>query len=200
MIKISDYISRALSSISSLEPWNACDQASSIISSLLLQLPDEYVIKNGNAVHKTATIEVGAVLKAPCIIGPNSFVASYAYLREGVWLDSNVIIGPSCEIKSSFIFSGSKIAHFNYVGNSIIGRNINIEAGAIIANYRNELDDKEAMCIINGKKIKTSIKKFGALIGDGCRIGANAVLAPSTILEPKTIVNRLALIDQSLRK
>jgi carbonic anhydrase/acetyltransferase-like protein (isoleucine patch superfamily) len=38
--------------------------------------------------------------------------------------------------------------------------------------------------------------KFGAIVGDGCRIGANAVLAPGTILSAKTVVQRLSLIDQ----
>ncbi|MBX2835282.1 MAG: hypothetical protein KTR35_00425 [Gammaproteobacteria bacterium] len=43
---------------------------------------------------------------------------------------------------------------------------------------------------------KTGTLKFGALIGDGCRIGANAVLAPGTILETDTVIPRLALVDQ----
>lgn len=195
MIKLFDYISHTFPTISSLEPWAACNQSSYIISSLFFQLSDEYIVSNGNAVHQTAIIEVGAILKPPCIIGPNCFIASYAYLRGGVWLDSNVTIGPSCEIKSSFIFSDSKAAHFNFIGDSVIGRNVNIEAGAIIANYRNELDDKEIICVVNSKAIKTGINKFGALVGDECRIGASSVLAPGTILKPKTIVNRLALVD-----
>lgn len=70
-------------------------------------------------------------------------IASYAYLRGGVWLDSNVMIGSACEIKSSIILQDSKAAHFNFIGDSIIGRNVNIETGAIIANNRNELTCKE---------------------------------------------------------
>ncbi len=195
MIKISDYILNILLPIASIEPWNACIQADKIISSLFSKLSDEYIVDNGNAIHKTAIIEAGAILKSPCIIGPNCFVAAYAYLRGGVWLDSNVIIGPSSEVKSSFIFSSSKLAHFNFIGDSIIGRNVNIEAGAIVANYRNELEDKEIICLINGQRILTGVNKFGSLIGDDCKIGANAVLAPGTILNPKTIIQRLALVD-----
>jgi bifunctional N-acetylglucosamine-1-phosphate-uridyltransferase/glucosamine-1-phosphate-acetyltransferase GlmU-like protein len=198
MIKSSDYISNIALSIASEAPWGISTKANAIISSLISQLPDEYTRSNENAIHRSATIEAGAILKSPCIIGPNCFIASYAYLRGGVWLDSEVIIGPSCEVKSSFIFSGSKAAHFNFVGDSVIGRNVNIEAGAIIANYRNELDNKEIICMVEGRKIATGVNKFGSLVGDGCRIGANAVLAPGTILKPKTIVKRLALIDQTL--
>lgn len=108
-----------------------------------------------------------------------------------------MIIGPACEIKSSLILKDSKAAHFNFIGDSVIGRRVNIEAGAIIANYRNELACKEIRCFIDQKEIKTGIDKFGALWGDDCKIGANAVLAPGTLLKPKTIVNRLTLIDSS---
>lgn len=57
----------------------------------------------------------------------NCHVGANAYLREGVFLDSYVKIGPGTEIKSSMIFSGTSIAHSNYIGNSIIGRNVNFE-------------------------------------------------------------------------
>ena len=196
MIKLSNYISNILPSLASLKPWDVCNKASAIVTSLQDQLSGEYVISNGNAIHKAAIVEAGAILKSPCIVGPNCFIASYAYLRGGVWLDEDVILGPSCEIKSSFIFSGSKAAHFNFIGDSIIGRNVNIEAGAIIANYRNEMDDKEIVFVIEDKKVKTGCDKFGSLVGDGCKIGANSVLAPGTILLPQTVVKRLALVDQ----
>jgi bifunctional N-acetylglucosamine-1-phosphate-uridyltransferase/glucosamine-1-phosphate-acetyltransferase GlmU-like protein len=196
MIKLSNYISNILPSLASLKPWDVCNKASAIVTSLQDQLSGEYVISNGNAIHKAAIVEAGAILKSPCIVGPNCFIASYAYLRGGVWLDEGVILGPSCEIKSSFVFSGSKAAHFNFIGDSIIGRNVNIEAGAIIANYRNEMDDKEIVCVIEDKKVKTGCDKFGSLVGDGCKIGANSVLAPGTILLPQTVVKRLALVDQ----
>lgn len=180
----------------SFSPWELCSQAQQIIANVITQLTDEYKIHNGVAIHKSAIIEKGATLKAPCLVEKECFIASSAYLRGGVWLGANVIIGPSTEIKSSFIFPNSKIAHFNFVGDSVIGSDVNVEAGAIIANYRNENDDKRIYCNINGKIIDTQVTKFGALIGDRCKIGANAVLSPGTILAAKTIVKRLTLIDQ----
>ncbi len=196
MIKISDYITDVIPEISGYLPWDTCRDSKTIISELIKRLPDTYILSSGVAVHKSAVIENGAVLKPPIIIGDGCFIASYAYLRGGVWLDKNVIIGPSTEIKSSFIFSGSKAAHFNFIGDSIIGRSVNIEAGAIIANYRNELEDKEITCSVDKHKVRTGVNKFGSLIGDKCRIGANSVLAPGTILKPNSIVKRLELVDQ----
>lgn len=147
-------------------------------------------------IHETAVVEAGAVLKGPVIIGERSFVAAGAYLRGGVYLGNDCVVGPSCEIKSSFMLDASKLAHFNFVGDSIIGERVNIEAGAIVANYRNELDGASIRILFDGSVIETGVRKFGALIGDGCKIGANAVIAPGAILRPGTLVPRLALIDQ----
>ena len=65
-----------------------------------------------------------------------------------------------------------------------------------MANSRNEFTDKEIRVKWRNEIIETGTLKFGALIGDGCRIGANAVLAPGTVLEPNTVIPRLALVDQ----
>jgi len=180
-----------------LPPWDFCADIVVIIEGRIERLPSSYICKApGIAVHDSATVEPGAVLKPPCIVGENCFVAAYAYLRGGVWLGRNVTLGPSVEVKSSVIGEGSKAAHFNFVGDSMIGRDVNIEAGAIVANYRNERADKEIICFDGERLIRSGRDKFGSLIGDGCRIGANAVLAPGTILTPATVVPRLALIDQ----
>jgi UDP-N-acetylglucosamine diphosphorylase / glucose-1-phosphate thymidylyltransferase / UDP-N-acetylgalactosamine diphosphorylase / glucosamine-1-phosphate N-acetyltransferase / galactosamine-1-phosphate N-acetyltransferase len=197
-IRILDYVTSGSLFDLNLLPWQACARAAEIIETQFARLSPSYkIVEPGIALHDSAMIEQGAVLKAPCIIAENCFIAACAYLRGGVWLDSNVTIGPSTEIKSSFIFRGSKAAHLNFIGDSIIGCDVNIEAGAVLANYRNEQDDKEIICFDGRQTIHTGHDKFGSLVGDGCRIGANAVLAPGTILARGTVVGRLALIDQA---
>jgi UDP-N-acetylglucosamine diphosphorylase / glucose-1-phosphate thymidylyltransferase / UDP-N-acetylgalactosamine diphosphorylase / glucosamine-1-phosphate N-acetyltransferase / galactosamine-1-phosphate N-acetyltransferase len=88
------------------------------------------------------------------------------------------------------------LAHFNFIGNSIIGSNVNVEAGAVTANHYNERADKQIEVLYKGEIIKTNTHKFGALIGDGCKIGANAVLSPGTLLVKNTIVKRLEMVEQ----
>ncbi len=180
----------------SWQPWEITDKLKEIICIKLLQLGDDYEINNEVAIHKTAVVEEGAVLKGPAIVGANCTVGAHAYFREGVFLDQSVKIGPGCEIKNSIIFSETAIAHFNYVGNSIIGRNVNFEAGSIAANHYNERLDKQISVLYRGEIINTGLNKFGSLVGDGSRIGANAVLSPGTILEQKSIVRRLELVEQ----
>ena len=183
--------------IADLPPWQATQASETIVGALIATLGDDYRVADGVAIHVTAIVEDGVVIKPPCIIGPRTFVAAFAYLRGGVWLDGDVIIGRSCEIKSSFIHAGSKTAHFNFVGDSVIGRRVNIEAGAIVANYRNERADKQIVVLIDGQRVEAGVTKFGAFIGDDSRLGANAVTAPGTVLPPGSIVRRLELVDQT---
>lgn len=114
------------------------------------------------------------------IQGKNCKIAKSALLREGVILGDNVIVGHCVELKNCIVLNNSTIAHLNYVGDSIIGSNVNIGGGAILANFR--LDEKPVHVRLTDKKIPTNLPKFGAVIGDGTRIGVNAVLNPGTIL------------------
>jgi len=156
----------------------------------------EWYRQGQSLIHKSAIVEDGAVLKGPIIIGPDCLVAAHTYLRGGIWLQKNCVIGPSCELKTSFMFEGAKVAHLSFVGDSIIGTNVNIESGATIANFRNELADKEIIIRHGAKIIKTGVSKFGALIGDNARIGANAVIAPGALIDADSKTPRLALVDQ----
>lgn len=184
-------------SIKNLQPWEITANANDLVEAMILKLDaKDFNIHNGIAVHKTATVETNAVLKAPVIIGENCFIAATAYLRGGVFIGSNARVGPGCEIKASFIFNNTTIAHFNFLGDSIVGTNVNIEAGAVLANRYNERDDKVIRIAHNESIVNTGCEKFGALVGDGTRIGANAVLSPGTLLSRDSIVGRLQLVNR----
>jgi UDP-N-acetylglucosamine diphosphorylase / glucose-1-phosphate thymidylyltransferase / UDP-N-acetylgalactosamine diphosphorylase / glucosamine-1-phosphate N-acetyltransferase / galactosamine-1-phosphate N-acetyltransferase len=177
-------------------PWTITASLPSFILKKIQSLSKDYKIVNDIAIHKDARIEEHVVLKAPIIISANCFIGAHAYLRGGVFAAEGVSIGPGCEIKSSILMPKAAMAHFNFVGDSIVGSGVNMEAGSIICNHYNDRDDKMISVLINKELIKTGVTKFGALVGDNCKIGANAVLSPGTILEPKQIVKRLELIEQ----
>lgn len=200
-IRLRDYIATAaqspLAAYLDYAPWTLTSNAAEIVRQIITTCDDGYAIEGDVAIHASATIEAGAAIKGPAIIGPDCFIASTALVRGGCWLDRSCIIGPAAELKTSFVFAGSKLAHLNFVGDTILGADVNIEAGAMIANYRNERADKNIRIAHANGVIDTDVEKFGAIIGDGARIGANAVIAPGALLAPRTIVARLALVDQA---
>jgi NDP-sugar pyrophosphorylase family protein len=199
-LRIADFI--ALAASSPLAPW--CDQppwllttgAAEIVLRLLAASGDDFRFDGDIAIHRTATIESGTLMKGPAIIGAHCFVAAGTYLRGGIWLDERCVVGPGSEVKSSFVFRGTRVAHLNFVGDTILGAEVNLEAGSIVANARNERRDKQIRVRIGAALQSTGVEKFGALIGDGVRIGANAVIAPGSLIRPGEVVPRLSLVDQ----
>lgn len=179
-----------------VEPWELIDQLPDILTKLSTKLGEDYEIIGTAFVHRTADVHPTAVLQDVVIIDAGASVGPHAMLRNGVWVCQGAHVGGSDEIKQSIIGSNSAVAHLNYVGNSIVGDDVNIEAGAVLANHHNDRDDKSVWVLVDNEKIKTGVKKFGALVGDRSRIGANAVTTPGTILKPATIVNRLELVQQ----
>lgn len=178
-------------------PWELTERARLIVGALLTQLDANYRVRDAVAIHQSATVEAGATLKAPAIVGPRCFIAAHALIRGGCWLEAECVLGPGVELKSSFLFRRSKLAHFNFVGESILGCDVNLEAGSIIANHRNERPDQTIAFLYKDKLIDTGKTKFGAVVGDGVKIGANAVIAPGAILTAGAVVERLCLIDQA---
>ncbi len=105
----------------------------------------------GNRVVMENSVAKDTVIGDGCIIGP------FAYLRPDTILGANVKIGDFVEIKKSFIDEGSKIPHLSYIGDSHVGRNVNVGAGTITCNY-------------DGKT------KSHTQIGDGAFVGSNTNL------------------------
>lgn len=159
-------------------------------------LNEEYAIRDHIAIHHTAVVEQNVTIKAPAIIGPHCFIGANAYLRDGVILEDHVRIGTGCEIKSSLIGRKSAIAHFNFIGDSLIGSGVNFEAGSVTANYFNERKDKRIFLKTEEGIVDSGLLKMGAIVGDRSAIGANAVLSPGTLLKPDAIVKRMELIEQ----
>lgn len=170
--------------------WEAIGKIESfIIANISGKIPKN---KKNVVIGKGTIVEKGALIKGPAIIGKNCFIAHGAYIRENVILGDNVKIGHASEIKNSIVLNNTHIAHFNYIGDSVIGNNVNLAAGAITANYR--LDGKNVH--VKHKKIKIDSKliKFGAIVGDNVKIGVGAVLNPGTVLGKNCVVYPLVSV------
>jgi UDP-N-acetylglucosamine diphosphorylase / glucose-1-phosphate thymidylyltransferase / UDP-N-acetylgalactosamine diphosphorylase / glucosamine-1-phosphate N-acetyltransferase / galactosamine-1-phosphate N-acetyltransferase len=199
MIQINDYIERFpefFPGLAGKAPWDIVSAIDGIIKKHIESLGDDYTISNGIAIHKTAVVEAHAVMKPPLIISEKCFVAAHAYMRGGVFIGPRSVIGPGCELKSCIILNDSAMAHFNFAGDSIVGSHVNMEAGSLIANHYNEREDKTIHVLIQGQRRIIPSVKFGALVGDRARMGANSVLSPGTMLEKGAVVKRLQLIEQ----
>lgn len=137
-------------------------------------------------------IAPGAYIQGPCYIGKGVTIGHCAYIRSGTFLAPGVHVGHCSEISRSIFFENAKAPHFNYIGDSIVGQNVNLGAHVTTANLR--LDKKEVSFVIDNQRIFTKRKKFGALIGDGTSVGAGVVLNPGTILSKNSKIPPLTTL------
>lgn len=137
-------------------------------------------------VGKNVAIDDTARISGAAIIGHNTTLGHAAFVRGGVLIGDNVNIGHASEVKHSVILGGTKVAHLNYIGDSIIGSDSNISGGATLANWR--LDKKEIEVKNGEQRIPTHMTKFGSVVGDGSFIGVGAVINPGCILAKGCVV------------
>lgn len=139
------------------------------------------------SIGEGSVVEPGAYIQGPCIIGKNCVVRHGAYIRGNVLIGDNCVIGHDTEVKHSIFLNHAHAAHFAYVGDSILGNDINLGAGTICANLR--LDQSPINLHIQGMCIQTQMRKLGAIIGDKTQIGCNTVCNPGTLLGKEVLCN-----------
>ena len=133
-----------------------------------------------------AVVEPGAMVKGPAVIGPHSVIRHGALLREYCLIGAHCVVGHTSEVKNSILLDGSCAAHFNYVGDSILGNNVNLGAGAKLSNVKN--DRGPVQVSIAGMRYHTGLTKFGAIIGDGAQLGCNTVTSPGSLIGPGSLI------------
>jgi len=131
-------------------------------------------------------VEDGAMIKGPAIIGRNCQIRHNAYLREDVIIGDSCVVGNSCELKNVLMFNNCQVPHFNYVGDSILGHKAHLGAGVVLSNVK--VVKSNVTVEFNGQRVDTGLRKFGALLGDGCDIGCNAVLNPGSIIGRGSVI------------
>lgn len=136
------------------------------------------------AIGRGARIAPGATIEGPVRIGAGCEIRPGAYLRGGVWLEDGCVVGANVEVKRAIFFAHAKAPHLSYVGDSILGRGVNLGAGTILSNFRH--DGNEISIPHDGGRIATGRRKLGALLGDEVATGCNSVLNPGTIVGART--------------
>jgi UDP-N-acetylglucosamine diphosphorylase / glucose-1-phosphate thymidylyltransferase / UDP-N-acetylgalactosamine diphosphorylase / glucosamine-1-phosphate N-acetyltransferase / galactosamine-1-phosphate N-acetyltransferase len=166
-------------------------------------MPGAYLSDRPIYIAEGARIEPGAYVHGPAYIGPGAVVRHGAFVRENVILLAGAILGHASEAKNSLFLPGAAAPHFNYVGDSILGHQVNLGAGTKLSNL-GILSEKDVATgkrpfihlTIEDQTYDTGLSKFGAILGDGAQTGCNAVLNPGCLVGANTLV----YANTSLRK
>ncbi|MFN7961677.1 MAG: hypothetical protein U0002_10430 [Thermoanaerobaculia bacterium] len=142
--------------------------------------PDVHLLGDGIRIGRGTRIGPGAVIEGPIWIGEDVEIRPGAYLRGGVYLGDGAVVGASTEVKRAIFFAGARAPHLNYVGDSILGEEVNLGAGTILSNFRH--DGREITIPTAAGRIATGRRKLGAVLGDRVATGCNSVLNPGSIV------------------
>ena len=116
-----------------------------------------------------------------CIISSNVSIGPYARLRPGSFLEKGSRVGNFVEIKKSIIGKDSKVNHLSYIGDTQIGKKVNVGAGTITCNY-------------------DGIKKHKTKIKDKVFIGSNSSLVAPLTLNQGSIIGAGSVITKNVKK
>tara|TARA_A100001011_G_scaffold390134_1_gene472947 strand:- start:631 stop:1251 length:621 start_codon:yes stop_codon:yes gene_type:complete len=160
--------------------------------------PETVFLSKNTKIGKNVTIDPYVVISENVFIGNNVRILSFSHI-EGVKIENNVSVGPYArlrpgtvlksgskvgnfvELKKSIIGKDSKINHLSYIGDTQIGKKVNIGAGTITCNY-------------------DGIKKNKTIIDDGVFVGSNTSLVAPIKLEKKSIIGAGSVITKNVTK
>ena len=160
--------------------------------------PETIFFSNKTKIGKNVSIEPYVVFIGKVILKNNISVKSFSHL-EDVKVENNVTIGPYArlrpgtilekgakvgnfvEVKKTRIGQNSKVNHLSYIGDSQLGKNVNIGAGTITCNY-------------------DGVKKSKTIIKDKAFIGSNTSLVAPVIINEQSVVGAGSVITRSVNK
>ena len=152
--------------------------------------PDVHLIGDRIVIGKGVRIAPAVVLEGPLWIGEDVEIRTGAYIRGGCWIGDGCTVGANTEVKRSILLPTAKAPHLNYVGDSILGADVNLGAGTVLSNFRH--DGREITVATALGPIPTRRRKLGALLGDGVKTGCNSVLHPGVVVGRETEIYPLA--------
>ena len=160
--------------------------------------PETVFFSKSTKIGKNVTIDPYVVIADNVSVGNNVRILSFSHL-EGVKIENNIDVGPYArlrpgtilksgskvgnfvEVKKSIIGKNSKLNHLSYIGDSKLGKKVNIGAGTITCNY-------------------DGIKKSKTSIGDEVFVGSNSSLVAPIKLEKKSTIGAGSVITKKVLK
>ncbi|MDP8003327.1 MAG: bifunctional sugar-1-phosphate nucleotidylyltransferase/acetyltransferase [Caldisphaera sp.] len=158
---------------------------------------DKTAVIDGNVlIGKGSKIGPYVVIEGPVYISENVKIGPCTHIRPYTVILSNAKVGYSVEVKGSIVMEEAKLPHFNYVGDSIIGENVNLGAGTITANLR--FDHKPIKMMVKNEIIDTKMEKLGVVMGGNSQTGINVSILPGKKIGSYALIYPGCVVDRDV--
>ena len=159
-------------------PWELLDANEVVMADLDGRI--DGAVEDGATLHGPVVVEEGARIRAgayiegPVVIRSGTDIGPNAYVRGATLLGEGVRVGNAVEVKNSVVMAGTAAGHLSYVGDSVLGQDVNFGAGTKVANLRH--DDENVSMRVKGDQVDTGRRKLGVVVGDRTKTGINTSL------------------------
>ena len=173
-------------------PWEILPLIKQTAIDIIANVPKGYtLLKEGVLVGENVTISPTATIEGPAVIGSGTEIRPGAFIRGSVIISENCVIGNSTELKNCVLLDKAQVPHYNYVGDSVLGKKAHMGAGSICSNFK---ADGKNIVVKGDEHYETGLRKMGAMLGDGADIGCGCVLNPGTVVGKNTNIYPLTAI------
>ncbi|NKE35617.1 NTP transferase domain-containing protein [Natronococcus sp. JC468] len=145
------------------------------------EVSEDAHLEGSVVVEEGATVKPGVVIEGPALIRSGATVGPNAYVRGATLIDEGAKVGNAVEVKNSVLSRGATAGHLSYIGDSVLGRDVNFGAGTTVANLRHDGD--AVRFTVKGDRVSTNRRKFGVVVGDDAKTGINTSLTPGLKLD-----------------
>ncbi|MBI3929229.1 MAG: glucose-1-phosphate thymidylyltransferase [Armatimonadetes bacterium] len=184
-------------------PWDPLKELKPFLQQFLAEnggrvpeaLHPSIIIKGDVHIEDGVLLEEGIFIQGPAVLQSGAQVRFGAYIRGNVWIGPDCVVGHDTEVKHSLFLPGAKAAHFAYVGDSILGRDVNLGAGTKLANVKVDMGRETVKVRWNGAVRDSGLRKIGAILGDGVSLGCNTVTSPGTLVGKNSLCYPLSSLS-----
>lgn len=181
-------------------PWHILDATEYFLplleSKIEGRVEDNVIIKGNLVLPESSRILEGSIIEGNILVGNNVIIGPNAHIRGNTTIGNDSFIGFGVELKNSVVGERCRLPHLSYIGDSVIGDDVNIAGGCMIANFRH--DGATVQTPIKGKMVDTQRRKLGCILGDGVKLGVNTSVYPGRKIWPHLTTRPGQIVDKDL--
>ena len=163
------------------------------------------------SISPNATICESSIVSGPCIIEDGAFIDDFCKIKGPIYIGRNSRVGTgsllrscmvgsgssigfNCEVARSYLAGKNNLGHHNVILDSIIGESTWM--GGYVGTTNVLLNGKNVKYKAGDELLDTGLQNFGAVIGDGCKIGAGVIILPGRYIPPNSTIQAGTLVSQ----
>jgi len=178
-------------------PWHLLDANACLLERMEAKpLKIEGSTINGKVFMEEGAKVIDSFIDGPCFIGKNSVVGPHAIVKGPVSIGENCAVGGSSTVKNSILFDGVRAKHLSYIGDSVLGSDVNLGSGTQLANFR--FDGGTVEVQTENGLVSSGRSKLGAIVGDKTKFGVLSMSMPGKLIGENCWVGSGVIVNRNI--